>query len=49
MPPKKTNANPPNDIPPEDPATENTDVTESEDDLQVIDPSVLGQAVVFRH
>lgn len=47
MPPKKTNANPPNDIPPEDPATENTDVTESEDDLQVIDPSVLGQAVVF--
>jgi hypothetical protein len=31
----------------EDLAIENTDVAESEDDLQVIDPSLLGQAVVF--
>jgi Protein of unknown function DUF262 len=33
--------------PPEDQATENTDVAESEDDLQAIDPSLIGQAVVF--
>src|SRR6266436_10312195 len=31
----------------EDPVTENTDIAESEDDLQAIDPSLLGQAVVF--
>src|SRR5208282_1139082 len=40
-------ANPPNSAPAEDPTAENTDVTESEDDLQAIDPSLLGQAVVF--
>jgi hypothetical protein len=34
-------------IPLEDLAVENNDVAESEDDLQVIDPSLLGQAVVF--
>lgn len=33
--------------PVEDAATENTDTAESEDDLQTIDPSLLGQAVVF--
>ncbi len=32
---------------PPDSAIENNDVAESEDDLQVIDPSLLGQAVVF--
>jgi hypothetical protein len=33
--------------PPEDTATEQTDAVETEDDLQAIDPSLLGQAVVF--
>jgi hypothetical protein len=33
--------------PVEDPVIEYADVTESEDDLQAIDPSLLGQAVVF--
>ena len=31
----------------EDPSIENADIAESEDDLQAIDPSLLGQAVVF--
>jgi hypothetical protein len=34
-------------ISPEDLAIENNDAAESEDDLQVTDPSLLGQAVVF--
>lgn len=44
---KKTQATPHSSTPLEDPASDNTDVAESEDDLQAIDPSVLGQAVVF--
>ena len=44
---KKTRATPQISTPLEDPATENTDIAESEDDLQAIDPSLLGQAVVF--
>jgi hypothetical protein len=44
---KKMHATPQISIPVEDRATENTDVAESEDDLQSIDPSILGQAVVF--
>lgn len=44
---KKTHTPPHISTPLEDPATENTDVAESEDDLQAIDPSLLGQAVVF--
>jgi hypothetical protein len=44
---KKTRATPQISPPLEDPATENADVAESEDDLQAIDPSLLGQAVVF--
>jgi hypothetical protein len=47
MPPRTTRANLPSSVPPEGPTDENTDVTESEDDLQTIDPSILGQAVVF--
>src|SRR5688572_31805505 len=47
MPAKKTHTSSPNNTPPEDTAIENTDVTESEDDLEAIDPSILGQAVVF--
>ena len=46
MPPTKADTNPPNTTT-EDPIPENTDVTESEDDLQATDPSLLGQAVVF--
>jgi hypothetical protein len=44
---EKTHATPHIGTPLEDPVTENTDVAESEDDLQAMDPSVLGQAVVF--
>lgn len=44
---KKTQAKPPNNTAPEDLTTENSEVAESEDDLQAIDPSLLGQAVVF--
>ena len=33
--------------PPDDPLAENSDVSESEDDLRALDPSLLGQAVVF--
>jgi len=46
MPPPKAHATSLNATP-EDPAAENADVTESEEDLQAIDPSLLGQAVVF--
>ena len=38
---------PHNNTPEDDPTTENTELAESEDDLQAIDPSLLGQAVVF--
>jgi hypothetical protein len=44
---KTKRAAPQNSPPLEDPATENADVAESEEDLQSIDPSLLGQAVVF--
>lgn len=44
---KQTGATPQISTPLQDPATENTDIAESEDDLQAIDPSLLGQAVVF--
>lgn len=47
MPLKKTHANSAIDVPTEEPTTDGSDVTESEDDLQSIDPSILGQAVVF--
>src|ERR1700692_2811755 len=44
---KKTRATPQISTSLEGPATENIDIAESEDDLQAIDPSLLGQAVVF--
>jgi hypothetical protein len=47
MPSQKKPANPAKSIPPEEPTSENAELTESEDDLQAIDPSLLGQAVVF--
>src|ERR1700688_690745 len=33
--------------PPEDTVPDNTDIAESEEDLHAMDPSLLGQAVVF--
>lgn len=44
---KKRGTSPKISIPREDIPIENGDVTESEDDLLVSDPSILGQAVVF--
>jgi hypothetical protein len=44
---KKTRATLQISTPEEDLVAENTDIAESEDDLQAIDPSLLGQAVVF--
>jgi hypothetical protein len=47
MPRRKMQAKAPDNILPEEATNESTDVTESEDDLQTIEPSLLGQAVVF--
>ena len=44
---KKRGTSPKISVPREDVPIENADLAESEDDLHVIDPSILGQAVVF--